>query len=73
MILKEKFTNEERNNAIKYLKNYSEEFFYGPDNINLKSDISGFDDPGAHGLTHLLSVMKEENKNIKILALWSRW
>lgn len=68
MILKEKFTNEERNNAIKYLKNYSEEFFYGPDNINLKSDISGFDDPGAHGLTHLLSVMKEENKNIKILA-----
>ena len=40
----------------------------GQDIINQNSQISGFDDPGAHGLTFILGQVKERNNNFRILA-----
>ena len=36
--------------------------------ISNHSQLSGFDDAGAHGLTFILGQVKERNNNFRILA-----
>ena len=67
-IEKEALDEQERDQVVKYLKNNCEEFFYGSNINNQNNQISGFDDPGAHGLTFILGQVKERNNNFRILA-----
>tara|TARA_A100001011_G_C14315485_1_gene847772 strand:+ start:1969 stop:3306 length:1338 start_codon:yes stop_codon:yes gene_type:complete len=61
-------TEKERSASKKFIEENCSEFFYGPD-LNYENKCQdGVDDPGAHGLTHILSQVKRDNINIRILA-----
>ena len=69
--LKTRFKNDLQNEQLRsrvsaYIKQNTDQFFYGYDIDNLT--IDGTDDPGSIGLSFILGKTKKINSNIKIVA-----
>lgn len=56
----------DKNKCETHLKNNCEQFYYGE--FHDSKTINGFDDPGAKGLIHILSEVKTNHPNTKIMA-----